>query len=116
MQRGEKPERAPSTWFACFEQISGNLIVAHGFDAESAAHWLRKGVGNLSRSAPQFIAHPDLPVQLRNGEPPNADDPTTLEARRDARIIPGWNRTAATTKACVDQCWFELDGKIDDPQ
>jgi N-ethylmaleimide reductase len=99
MQRGEKPERAPSTWFACFEQISGNLIVAHGFDAESAAHWLRKGVGNLSRSAPQFIAHPDLPVQLRNGEPPNVDEPTTLEARRDARIIPGWNRTAATTKS-----------------
>jgi hypothetical protein len=66
-----------------------------------------------SRSAPQFIAHPDLPVQLRNGEPPNADDPTTLLSRREgmhglslAEQDRGNNQKPVSISV----------GKIDDPQ
>ena len=100
MQRGEKPQRAPQHGSLDSKQILGNLIVAHGFDAESAAHWLREGLGNLIAFGPKIyrtsrFARAAAKRRTAERRRPNY---TAVEARRDARIIPGWNRTAATTK------------------
>jgi hypothetical protein len=57
-------------------------------------------LGNLIAFGCKFIANPDLPMRLRIGAPLNVDDPM-VEARRDTRIIPRWNRTAATSQKPV---------------
>jgi N-ethylmaleimide reductase len=51
----------------------------NSFDVESAAHWLREGLGDLIAFGRKFIANPDLPVRLRIAAPLNVDDPTTYE-------------------------------------
>ncbi|MEA2819375.1 MAG: N-ethylmaleimide reductase, partial [Bradyrhizobium sp.] len=55
----------------------GTLIVAGGFQADTAARWLREGNTDLIAFGRKFIANPDLPERLRVGAPFNADDPTT---------------------------------------
>ena len=51
--------------------------MAGGFQADTAAQWLREGRADLIAFGREFIANPDLPERLRAGGPFNADDPTT---------------------------------------
>jgi 2,4-dienoyl-CoA reductase-like NADH-dependent reductase (Old Yellow Enzyme family) len=59
MQRGEKPEPGALNMVRLIRnKYQGTLIVAGGFDAESAAHWLREGLGDLIAFGRKFIANP----------------------------------------------------------
>lgn len=61
----------------CQAPQRGTLIVAGGFQADTAAQRLREGRAHLTAFGRKFIANPDLPERLRVGGPFNADDPTT---------------------------------------
>jgi N-ethylmaleimide reductase len=76
-------------------------------DAESAAHWLREGLGDLIAFGHQFIANPDLPVRLRIGAPLNVDDPTTYYGggEKGYTDYPSLEQDRDKPKACVDQRW-----------
>lgn len=55
----------------------GSLMLAGGFDHDSAEAWLRKGAADIIAFGRKFIANPDLPRRLRERAPLNADDPKT---------------------------------------
>jgi N-ethylmaleimide reductase len=59
------------------KKFKGTLMVAGGFEAATAAQWLREGKANLIAFGRKFIANPDLPERLRTGAGFNSDDPTT---------------------------------------
>jgi N-ethylmaleimide reductase len=78
MQKGEEPDpRALRMVDLIRQKYRGTLIVAGGFDRDSAARWLREKRADLIAFGRRFIANPDLPQRLRIGAPLNADDPTT---------------------------------------
>src|SRR4029079_7089832 len=59
------------------KKFKGTLMVAGGFQADTAARWLREGRADLIAFGRKFIANPDLPARWRIGAPFNAEDPTT---------------------------------------
>ena len=59
------------------ERYRGTLIIAGGFDHETAEAWLRQGKVDLIAFGRKFLANPDLPERFRSGASLNADDPTT---------------------------------------
>jgi N-ethylmaleimide reductase len=59
------------------EKYRGTLIVAGGFDHNTAEAWLEQGRADLIAFGRKFLANPDLPERLRERAPLNADDPTT---------------------------------------
>jgi N-ethylmaleimide reductase len=56
------------------EAWTGPLIMAGGFDGDSAEQWLREGRADLIAFGRKFIANPDLPQRLRDRTPLNGDD------------------------------------------
>jgi N-ethylmaleimide reductase len=86
----------------------GTLIVAGGFQADSAARWLREGHTDLIAFGRKFIANPDLPERLRVSAPFNADDPTTYYGggEKGYTDYPSLAQDRGEQpKACVDQRW-----------
>jgi N-ethylmaleimide reductase len=59
------------------ERYRGTLIIAGGFDHDTAEGWLRQGKADLIAFGRKFLANPDLPERFRSGASLNADDPTT---------------------------------------
>jgi N-ethylmaleimide reductase len=59
------------------ERYRGTLIIAGGFDQETADAWLRQGKADLIAFGRKFLANPDLPERFRSGASLNADDPST---------------------------------------
>jgi N-ethylmaleimide reductase len=59
------------------ETWRGSLMIAGGFDRDSAEAWLEQGKADLIAFGRRFIANPDLPERLRLRAPLNPDDPTT---------------------------------------
>jgi N-ethylmaleimide reductase len=55
----------------------GTLVVAGGFDLETAEAWLREGKADLIAFGRKFLANPDLPERFRERLDLNADDPAT---------------------------------------
>jgi N-ethylmaleimide reductase len=55
----------------------GTLMIAGGFDHDTAERWLEEGRADLIAFGRKFLANPDLPERLRLRAPLNADDPTT---------------------------------------
>jgi N-ethylmaleimide reductase len=109
MQKGEEPEpRALRMVELIRQKYKGTLMVAGGFDADSAAHWLREGRADLIAFGRKFIANPDLPERLRTGAPFNADDPTTYYGggAKGYTDYPSLaQERGEQPKACVDQSW-----------
>jgi N-ethylmaleimide reductase len=90
------------------DKFKGTLIVAGGFDAESAARWLREGRADLIAFGRKFIANPDLPERLRVGAPLNGDDPATYYGggEKGYTDYPSLAQDRGEEpKACVDQSW-----------
>jgi N-ethylmaleimide reductase len=56
---------------------NGNLIIAGGFDQETAATWISTGRADAIAFGRKFLANPDLPERLREHAPLNRDDPPT---------------------------------------
>ena len=59
------------------ERYRGTLIIAGGFDHDTAKGWPRQGKADLIAFGRKFLANPDLPERFRSGASLNADDPST---------------------------------------
>ena len=109
MQSGNAPDpRALRMVDTIREKFDGTLIVAGGFQPDSAAQWLREGKADLIAFGRKFIANPDLPERLRLGAPLNADDPTTYYGggEKGYTDYPSLAQDRGEQpKACVDQRW-----------
>jgi N-ethylmaleimide reductase len=109
MQKGEQPDpRALNMVEMIRKKFKGTLIVAGGFEAETAARWLREGRADLIAFGRKFIANPDLPERLRVGAPFNIDDPTTYYGggEKGYTDYPSLAQDRGEQpKACVDQRW-----------
>ena len=109
MQNGQEPDpRALEMVKLIRKKYKGTLIVAGGFQADSAARWLREGLADLIAFGRKFIANPDLPERLRASGPFNVDDPTTYYGggERGYTDYPSLAQDRGEQpKACVDQSW-----------
>jgi len=109
MQNGKEPDsRALSMVELIRKKYKGTLIVAGGFQADTAARWLREGKADLIAFGRKFIANPDLPERLRLGGPFNIDDPTTYYGggEKGYTDYPSLAQDRGEQpKACVDQRW-----------
>src|SRR5579883_131039 len=86
----------------------GTLIVAGGFDQNTAEAWLERGKADLIAFGRKFIANPDLPERLRRGEPLNVADPATYYGGgpKGYTDYPSLAQEhGAEPKACVDERW-----------
>jgi N-ethylmaleimide reductase len=78
LEKGQAPDPAAQRMLALIrEKYRGTLIVAGGFDHNTAEAWLEQGRADLIAFGRKFLANPDLPERLRERAPLNADDPTT---------------------------------------
>jgi N-ethylmaleimide reductase len=59
------------------EKYRGTLILAGGFDRETAESWLQQGKADLIAFGRKFLANPDLPERFRLRAPLNPDDQST---------------------------------------
>jgi len=59
------------------ERYRGTLIIAGGFDHDTAEGWLRREKADLIAFGRKFLANPDLPERFRSHASLNADDPST---------------------------------------
>jgi N-ethylmaleimide reductase len=55
----------------------GLLILAGGFDHDTAEEWLEQGKADLIAFGRKFLANPDLPERFRQRAELNPDDPST---------------------------------------
>ncbi|MEH2488746.1 alkene reductase [Bradyrhizobium sp. AZCC 2230] len=94
MQNGQEPDpKAMNMVRLIRKKYKGTLIVAGGFQADTAAKWLREGMADLIAFGRKFIANPDLPERIRLGAPFNVDDPTTYYGGGEKGYPPregGW--------------------------
>ncbi|MGH8471377.1 MAG: alkene reductase [Gammaproteobacteria bacterium] len=85
------------------EKYRGTLILAGGFDQDTAEAWLEQGRADLIAFGRKFIANPDLPERFRSRAPLNADDPSTYygggaKGYTDYPTRPGTGRAAETVR------------------
>jgi N-ethylmaleimide reductase len=59
------------------QKYLGTLIIAGGFDQDTAEQWLEQGRADLIAFGRKFLANPDLPERFRLHAPLNRDDPAT---------------------------------------
>jgi N-ethylmaleimide reductase len=109
MQAGKEPDpRAFNMVKLIRKKYQETLIIAGGFQADSAARWLREGLADLIAFGRKFIANPDLPERIRAGGPFNTDDPTTYYGGGEQGYTdyPSLAQDRGEQpKACVDQRW-----------
>ena len=90
------------------DKFRGTLVVAGGYDVETAEAWLRQGKADLVAFGRKFIANPDLPERLGKREALNADDPTTYYGggSKGYTDYPSLAQARGEAQApCVDQTW-----------
>jgi N-ethylmaleimide reductase len=58
-------------------EYRGTLILAGGFDRDTAEEWIAAGRADAIAFGRKFLANPDLPERLRERAPLNRDDPST---------------------------------------
>jgi N-ethylmaleimide reductase len=109
MQNGKQPEpRALSMAELIRKKYKGTLMVAGGFQPDTAERWLAEHRADLIAFGRKFIANPDLPERLRAGAPLNKDDPTTYYGggEKGYTDYPSLAQDRGEQpKACVDQSW-----------
>ena len=109
MQSGKEPDpRALRMVEMIRKMFKGTLILAGGFEADTAARWLREGKADLIAFGRKFLANPDLPERLRHGAAFNPDDPTTYYGggEKGYTDYPSLAQDRGDLpKACVDQRW-----------
>lgn len=68
-------------------QFTGVLMLAGGYEAETAEQALSSGRGDIIAFGRKFIANPDLPARLQTGQPLNDADGTTFFGGGEAGYI-----------------------------
>jgi N-ethylmaleimide reductase len=90
------------------EKYRGTLIVAGGFDHDTAEAWLRHGMADLIAFGRKFLANPDLPARFRENAQLNKDDPTTYYAGGEKGYIDYLTlaqERGEEPKPCIDDRW-----------
>lgn len=109
MERGQEPEpRALHMVEIIRETYRGNLLIAGGFDLDSAERWLKHGRADAIVFGRKFLANPDLPERLREGAPLNQPDPPTFYGggAKGYTDYPSLaQEKGEAPKACVDESW-----------
>ncbi len=78
LEKGMEPDpRAIRMLDLMRKKFRGTLIVAGGFDHDTAESWLKGGRADLIAFGRKFLANPDLPNRFRRHAHLNADDPST---------------------------------------
>jgi N-ethylmaleimide reductase len=78
LEQGTEPDpRAMAMVDLIRESCRGTLMIAGGFDRDSAEAWLEQGKADLIAFGRKFLANPDLPERFRLRAPLNPDDPST---------------------------------------
>lgn len=72
------PERVEKMLAMIREEFHGPLMLAGGFDRETAEQWLEAGKADLIAFGRAFLANPDLPERFRRTTSLNKPDPTTF--------------------------------------
>ena len=81
VEKGYDPDPASMRMLKVMrEAYRGTLIVAGGFDHDTAEGWLQNKMADLIAFGRKFLANPDLPERFRERAPLTADDPSTYYA------------------------------------
>ena len=107
-QRIEPDRRALRMLELMREKYRGTLIVAGGFDRDSAEEWLTRGRADLIAFGRKFLANPDLPERFRLQAALNVDDPSTYygggaKGYTDYPTLA--QERGEQPKPCVDERW-----------
>ena len=109
IEQGTEPDpRATRMLDLLREKYRGTLILAGGFDRDTAEAWLEQGKADLIAFGRKFIANPDLPERFRSRAPLNADDPSTYygggaKGYTDYPTLA--QERGEQPKPCVDDRW-----------
>ena len=108
-EKGTEPDpRAQRMVDLIRDKYRGTLIMAGGFDHETAEAWLTQGKADLIAFGRKFLSNPDLPERFRQHATLNADDRPTYYGggakgytdyptlAQERGVIP---------QACVDDRW-----------
>lgn len=90
------------------EKYGRTLIVAGGFDQDTAEGWLQQGMADLIAFGRKFLANPDLPERFRLRAPLNSDDPSTYYgggAKGYIDYLTLAQERGEEPKPCVDERW-----------
>jgi N-ethylmaleimide reductase len=109
IEKGLKPEPSGLRMLDLIRRKYKNtLILAGGFDHETAEQWLQQGRADLIAFGRKFIANPDLPERFHKGTALNPDDPSTYYGG-GAKGYTDYPTLAQETgdepKPCVDDSW-----------
>jgi N-ethylmaleimide reductase len=77
-KHAEPEERSRRVLELIRRNYRGNLIVAGGFDLDTAGQWLSAGRADAIVFGRKFLANPDLPERFREHAALNAADPSTF--------------------------------------
>ena len=109
MQDGTEPDVRPIEMLKRIrEKYRGTLILAGGFDQDTAEGWIEHGRADLIAFGRKFIANPDLPERFRQRQPLNSDDPTTYYGggEKGYTDYPSLaHERGEQPKPCVDVRW-----------
>ena len=90
------------------EKYRGTLILAGGFDHDSAEAWLQRGKADLIAFGRKFLANPDLPERFRTRVSLNAEDHSTFYGggAKGYTDYPSLTKERCEeAKPCVDESW-----------
>jgi N-ethylmaleimide reductase len=109
IEKGEAPGARAQRMLALMrKKYRGTLIIAGGFDHDTAEAWLKQSKADLIAFGRKFLANPDLPDRFRTGRPLNADDPSTYYGggAKGYTDYPSLaQERGKRPKACVDDRW-----------
>jgi N-ethylmaleimide reductase len=109
VEHGTEPDPRPLRMVDLMrDKYRGTLILAGGFDQDSAESWLRQGRADLIAFGRKFLANPDLPERFRLHAPLNADDRPTYygggaKGYTDYPTLA--QERGEEPKPCVDDRW-----------
>jgi N-ethylmaleimide reductase len=109
LEEGNEPTRASLHMLDLIRtRYRGKLILAGGFDLETAEKWLREGRADLIAFGRKFLANPDLPERFRKGSALNVDDSSTYYGG-GAKGYTDYSTLAQQSgkqpAPCADQTW-----------
>jgi N-ethylmaleimide reductase len=109
IEKGDAPDLRAQRMLALIRQkYWGTLMVAGGFDRDTAETWLKEGRADLIAFGRKFIANPDLPDRLRTQASLNGDDPSSYYGggAKGYTDYPSLaQERGQVSKACIDKRW-----------
>jgi len=105
LERGLEPDaRARGMLELLRSKYRGMLMIAGGFDHDTAERWLEEGRADLIAFGRKFLANPDMPERFRLRAPLNADDPATYYGG-GAKGYTDYPTLSGEAKVTCDERW-----------